>query len=109
MKLIVFVGQDISRIAVAMSRTQAQLYGLNGYALQLEAAVVEALTARQQQTENGQVLTLQSPVQIIKNVYRNGDTPPPTNGKESSSFEQMFRAVAAAPEAVPVQSCCGPE
>lgn len=92
--LIRFVGQDISRIAVAMSRAEACLYGLNGYALQLEAAVVEALAVRQQ-TENEQVMNVQSPIQAIRDVYRNGAGPRPENRTEHS-FEVMFRAAARA-------------
>ena len=73
----------------------SKIDGLNTYALKMEAAVAEALAARQQQ--NDQVLVPQSPVHAIRNVYKDGDTPPPTSN--SHNFEQMFRAVAT-PESV---------
>ncbi|MCP4361177.1 MAG: hypothetical protein GY796_24480, partial [Chloroflexi bacterium] len=92
MGLIIFAGQDISRIAVSVSRVQAKAYGLNGYALQLEAAVLEALQARQQAIEQPSILP-QSPTQIIRDVYQNEHAPPMINGT-GPSFEQMFKAAA---------------
>jgi len=64
--------------------------GLNGYALRLEAAVTEAMAARQQQADKGQVSVPQSPAQVIREVYRNGDTPLSPDDRDSS-FEKMFR------------------
>lgn len=85
MGLIIFSGQDISRVAIALSRSSAMLYGLNSYALQLEAAAAEAMQAHQQRGQE-----LLSPGEVIQQVYQNGP-PPSTN---SDSFEQMFRSVA---------------
>ena len=88
--LIVFVGQDISTIAVTVSRVQAMLYGLNSYALHLQAAVTEGLAARQQQ--QSPVLP-QSPAQVIRKVYQNGHPAPTANGT-GPLFETMFRTAA---------------
>jgi hypothetical protein len=103
--LIVFAGQDISRIAVSISRIQAQLYGLNGYALHLQAVVTEAMTAHRQQAGGQSVALPQSPAQIIRHVYRN-DHVPSTTRDTGPSFEQIFKATAmrqpAAAEAVSV-------
>ncbi|NJN92920.1 MAG: hypothetical protein HC875_01930 [Anaerolineales bacterium] len=76
--LITFVGQDISRLAVAMFETIGRLYGLNGYALQLEAAVAEALQSRHQQAEKQTALI--TPGQAVQTVHRNGHSRPPTSG-----------------------------
>jgi hypothetical protein len=91
--LVQFYGQDIDPVACDIAKINCKVYGLNSYGLKLEAAVAEARFARPQHLEKGQNLPRQSPAQIIKNVHRNGDTPPSGNGKEFSSFEKMFRAV----------------
>jgi hypothetical protein len=93
MGLIVFSGQDISRVAVALSRSSAMLYGLNSYAPQLEAAAVEAMQAYQQRSQH-QATTAEtpSPGDLIRQVYRNG--PAKTPGNTDHSFEQIFRTVA---------------
>lgn len=74
MALITFAGQDISQLAVAIFETTRRLYGINGYALQLEAAVAEALQSRRQQTEKQAVLI--APAHAIQTVYRNGHSHP---------------------------------
>jgi len=91
--IIRYFAQDIDPLMVACTRSSLQLYGINGYSLQLEAAVLEALRARQQDSENGQVLSASSPAQVIRDVYRNGHSSVRTEGSQSS-FEKMFRAVA---------------
>lgn len=90
--LVRFVGGDIDPVMVAASRTACRLYGLNGYALELEAAVAEALTAYQERT--GTPAQLISPAQVIQAVYQNGDPPAATSGQTGPSFEQMYRAAA---------------
>jgi hypothetical protein len=90
--LITFAGQDISRLAIAMFETTARLYGLNGYALQLEAAMIEAMQSRQQRVEPPAALL--APRQAIQTVYRHGHAQPPVNDTASLSFEQLFRAAA---------------
>ena len=75
-------------MAVAASRTSTRLYGLNSYALQLETAVAEALEVRQQAASGPQ-----SPAQVMQNLYRHGQSPPPVNSS-MPSFETIFRAAA---------------
>jgi hypothetical protein len=69
------------------------LYGINGYALQLEEAVVEALKARKQRSDERQLMTAPSPAKAIQDVYRNGNGARQTASNQAS-FEQMFRAAA---------------
>lgn len=102
MGLIRLVGQEVSHLAVAISRTQMMAYGLNGYALQLEAAVAEALQSRQQQAK--QQAALITPGQAIQTVHRNGHSRPPTRGNIHLNFEQLFRAAATRSAAVEVTS-----
>ena len=58
--LIRYHGQDIDPLMVACTRSSLMLYGLNTYTLQLESAVMEALQARQQHSENGLVVQQRS-------------------------------------------------
>jgi hypothetical protein len=90
--LITFAGQDISRLAVAMFETSGRLYGLNGYALTLEAAVAEARKSRHQQAK--QQAAFIAPAQAIQTVSRQGGAQPPVHDTTSLSFEQLFRAAA---------------
>lgn len=92
--LIRFSGMDIDATCVKMSSISTMIYGLNGYALKLEAAAAEALAARQQHTNEKTHSDLQSPAQILRNVYRNGAAPP--SAEEEASFEQIFRIAAGA-------------
>lgn len=91
--IIRYRAQDIDPLMVACTRSSLMLYGINGYSLQLEAAVLEALQARQQHSENGHGVAAPSPAQAIQDVYGNGDSPPPEQDG-AASFEQMFRAAA---------------
>lgn len=100
MALITFAGQDISQLAVAIFETTRRLYGINGYALQLEAAVAEALQSRRQQVEKQVVLI--APAQAIRTVYRNGHSQSPADGTTGLNFEQLFRAAAKRPAAAEV-------
>jgi hypothetical protein len=99
--LVQFSGQDLDPVMACTTSINLMVYGLNNYSLKLEVAVAEAMAARQQRADSQPLPLPQSPAQIIQAVYRTGDTPPPTNDQEFSSFEQMFRAAAAAPEAMP--------
>lgn len=91
--IIRYFAQDIDPLMVACTRSSLQLYGINGYALQLEAAVLEALRARQQHSENGQILTVPSPAEAIRNVYRNGAGPLRIDDSQAT-FEKMFKVAA---------------
>jgi len=101
--IIQYRAQDIDPLMVACTRSSLMLYGINGYSLQLEAAVLEAvfeaLQARQQHSDNGQTLTTQSPAQAIRNVYRNGNGSLRT-GSSQASFETLFRAATVRQPAV---------
>jgi hypothetical protein len=97
--IIQYRAQDIDPLMVACTRLSLMLYGINGYGLQLEAAALEALQARQQRLENGQGMAAPSPVQAIRDVYRNGNGPLRTDNRQAS-FEQMFRAAAMRQTAV---------
>jgi hypothetical protein len=97
--LIRFSGMDIDATCVKMSSISTMIYGLNGYALKLEGAASKALAARQQQTNGMSHPKLQSPAQILRNVYRNDATPP--SSEEGADFEQIFRVAAGA--AVPAR------
>lgn len=91
--LIRYHGQDIDPLMVACANSSLMLYGLNTYSLQLESAVSEALQARQQYSQNGQLLTTPPPAEIIRDVYRNGNGSLRIDDNQAS-FEQMFRAAA---------------
>ena len=95
--LIRFVGQDVSNLAVACSKCSVALYGLNGYALKLEAAAAEALTAHRLHPGDSTPALPPAPAEAIRQVYRNGRTAPPVVG---SSFEAMFRAAVGRAPAV---------
>jgi hypothetical protein len=91
--IIQYRAQDIDVLMVGCASASLMLYGINGYALQLQAAALEADQARQQQSELGQGLAAPSPGQTIRDVYRNGDSPLRTDNRQRN-FEQMFRAAA---------------
>jgi hypothetical protein len=91
--IIQYRAQDIDPLMVACTNASLQLYGINGYSLQLEAAVLEALQTRQQHSENGQVLAKLSPAEAIRDVYRNGTGPLRINDSQDS-FEKMFKVAA---------------
>jgi hypothetical protein len=99
--LIRFVGQDVSNLAVACSKCSAALYGLNGYALQLEATAAEALAAHRLRPGDSEPALAAAPAEAIRQVYQNGRAAPPTTGSNpGSSFEAMFRAAAGRAPAV---------
>jgi hypothetical protein len=96
--LVKFVGGDVDPLMVAASRTSTMLYMLNGYALELEAAAAEALTARQQSPDGSPPVDVSSPGQILQTVYQNDQSPPVVPADEPT-FEQMFRSAARIPVA----------
>lgn len=89
--LIRFSGMDLDPTCVKMSAISSMIYGLNGYALKLEAAAAEALAARQ--ADPLPPSSLPSPGHIIQKIYQNGTQPPSSDGG-GPSFEQIFRAAA---------------
>lgn len=74
--LILYQAQDIDPLMVAAARAALMLYGINGYTLQLEAAVAEARQSSRQQAERQAAILTPSP-----------NTTSPT-------FEEMYRAAA---------------
>lgn len=91
--IIQYFAQDIDILMVKCTSVSLMLYGLNGYALQLEAAAFEARQAWQQHTESEPALATTSPGEAIREVYRNGNGPLRTEDSQAS-FEKMFRAAA---------------
>lgn len=100
--IISYRAQDLDPVMVTAARAALMLYGINGYALQLEAAAAEALQSHRRQAEKQAAIT--APGQAIHTVYGNGHSRPPAGGNTHLNFEQLFRAAATRSAAVEVMS-----
>jgi len=89
-RLVIFAGQDVDFSCILMSRINSKLYGLNGYALRLTAAVAEGLEARQQPAENRPPVSMAEALVTAKQVAQ--ETAPADANENRLSFEQLFRS-----------------
>jgi hypothetical protein len=89
-RLVTFAGQDVDFSAILMSRINSKLYGLNGYALKLTAAVAEGLEARQQPAENLPPISMAEALVTTKHVVQ-VTAAPTALSEDRLSFERLFR------------------